>query len=92
MGRHQIRKRIENVVTNDVGVPDYDDDKYTENTRVCYPRDFIENSVRENEGDEPDNIIFLPVIYQGFCLLCLVENAAAYHFLSGYTAKLAQRK
>ncbi|MEC7809384.1 MAG: phosphoenolpyruvate carboxykinase (ATP), partial [Pseudomonadota bacterium] len=50
---------LENVDTDAQGNPDYDSDKYTENTRCCYPREFIENSVPENEGIEPDNIIFL---------------------------------
>ena len=81
---------LENVVINDSGVPDYGDSKYTENTRVCYPRDFIKGAVKENEGCEPDNIIFLTCDLSGVLppVSVLSENAAAYHFLSGYTAKV----
>ena len=70
---------LENVVISDQGVPDYAESKYTENTSVCYPRDFIEGAVPANQGDEPDNIIFLTCDLSGVLppVSILNENAAA---------------
>ena len=50
---------LENVVTDETGHADYDDASHSENSRVCYPRNFIAGAVPANEGVEPDNIIFL---------------------------------
>ena len=71
---------LENVVINDQGVPDYSDSTYTENTRVCYPRSFIDGAVLSNEGDEPDNIIFLTCDLSGVLPPVSVLSEEAVHY------------
>jgi phosphoenolpyruvate carboxykinase (ATP) len=83
---------LENVVMDPVTrVPDYDKDTYTENTRVAYRIDAIENAVIPSIGTHPRNIVFLTADAFGVLppISKLTPEQAMYHFLSGYTAKLA---
>ena len=70
---------------------DLDDDSLTENTRASYPLDFIENAIPEKLGGHPKNIIFLTCDASGVMppLARLSIPQAMYHFISGYTSKIA---
>lgn len=83
---------IENVVINpDTREPDYDDASLTENSRVAYPLNFVENIVPSGVAGHAQTIFFLTVDAFGVLppIARLTPEQAMYHFLSGYTAKLA---
>ena len=83
---------LENVVLDPVTrAPDFDSDKLTENTRASYPIDFIPNHKPDGAGGHPENIIFLTADAFGVLppIARLTPEQAMYHFLSGYTAKVA---
>jgi phosphoenolpyruvate carboxykinase (ATP) len=83
---------LENVTLDNVThVPDYNDDSRTENTRCAYPVDYIEGAVIPGMGGHPKNVIFLTADAFGVLppISKLNADQAMYHFLSGYTAKVA---
>jgi phosphoenolpyruvate carboxykinase (ATP) len=70
---------------------DLDSEAITENTRAAYPLDFIHNTVASSMGDHPSHIVFLTADAFGVLppISRLTPAQAMFHFLSGYTAKLA---
>ncbi len=70
---------------------DFDSDRITENTRVTYPVEYIPGCITNGRGGHPTDIFFLAADAFGVLppISRLDENHAMYHFLSGYTAKLA---
>lgn len=82
---------LENVVVDDDDEVDYTDGSKTENTRVSYPIDHIENHTPDLMGGHPNNIIFLSADAFGVLppVSKLTKEQAMYYFLSGYTAKVA---
>lgn len=71
--------------------PNFEDDHITLNTRVSYPIDHIPNAHPESKGDHPNNIFFLTCDAFGVLppISKLTPGQAMYHFISGYTAKVA---
>lgn len=75
----------------DTNVPDYSNTKITQNTRVSYPIDHIDNIMVPSIGGVPKNIFFLTADASGVLppISKLTPGQAMYHFISGYTAKVA---
>ena len=83
---------IENVIFDEeTRVPDYDDSSITENTRAAYPVEYIPNCVIPGVGGHPKTVIFLTADAFGVLppISKLTNRQAMYHFISGYTSKLA---
>ena len=83
---------LENVVLDpSTRRPDFDDDSRTENTRIAYPLDFIANASASGRASHPRNVVMLTCDAFGVLppIAKLDPAQAMYHFLSGYTAKVA---
>lgn len=83
---------LENVIIDPVTrAPDFDDASRTENTRCAYPLDFISNASTSGRAGVPKNIVMLTCDAFGVLppIAKLTPAQAMYHFLSGYTAKVA---
>jgi phosphoenolpyruvate carboxykinase (ATP) len=83
---------LENVVVDpDTRALDLDDNRFTENTRAAYPISFVDNAVPSGQSGHPSNVIMLTADAFGALppISRLSPDAALYHFLSGYTAKVA---
>jgi phosphoenolpyruvate carboxykinase (ATP) len=83
---------LENVIVDpETREPDFTDDTITRNTRGSYPLHYIPNASDTGQGDHPSHVLFLT--YDAFGVLPpiseLTPEQAMYHFLSGYTAKVA---
>ncbi len=82
---------LENVILDEHRVPDFDDGRLTENTRCAYPLHYIPNASASGRASHPKNIIMLTADAFGVLphIAKLTPAQAMYHFLSGYTAKVA---
>ena len=83
---------LENVVVDETSrALDLNSDRLTENTRAAYPISFIDNAEPSGQGGHPTNIVMLTADAFGVLppIARLTPEGAMYHFLSGYTAKVA---
>lgn len=76
---------------NEDRIPDYNDKRLTENTRAAYPLNYIDNIEVSGAGESPSKIIFLTADATGVIppISKLTKESAMYHFMSGYTSKVA---
>jgi len=82
---------LENVILDESGIVNFEDISITQNTRVSYPIEHISNIQKPSIGKNPKNIFFLTADAFGVIppISKLTPAQAAYHFISGYTAKVA---
>ncbi len=88
---HRFASVLENVVADERGRLDLSDQSLTENTRACYPVEYIPNAVPSGRGGQPRNVVMLTCDAFGVLppIARLTPAQAMYHFLSGYTALVA---
>ena len=88
---HRFGAVLENVVGDAHGRLDLDDGSLTENTRSCYPLEYIPNTVAGGRAGLPKNVVMLTADAFGVLppISKLSSAQAMYHFLSGYTARVA---
>jgi len=88
---HRFGAVLENVVSDAHGRLDLTDKRHTENTRSCYPVEFIPNADLSGRGGQPRNVVMLTADAFGVLppISKLTAAQAMYHFLSGYTARVA---
>jgi phosphoenolpyruvate carboxykinase (ATP) len=88
---HKFATVLENVVADGAGRLALADGSLTENTRACYPVDYIPNVELSGRGGQPKNVIMLTADAFGVLppIARLTPAQAMYHFLSGYTARVA---
>jgi phosphoenolpyruvate carboxykinase (ATP) len=88
---HRFGTVLENVVADEAGRLDLNDGKLTENTRSCYPLPYIPNIVESGAAGLPRNVVMLTADAFGVLppIAKLSPAQAMYHFLSGYTARVA---
>ena len=88
---HRFGTVLENVVADAAGRLDLTDGSLTENTRSCYPVEYIPNVDLTGQGGQPKNVVMLTADAFGVLppIARLTPAQAMYHFLSGYTARVA---
>jgi phosphoenolpyruvate carboxykinase (ATP) len=88
---HAFGTVLENVLVDEDGVLDLNDDSKTENTRAAYKLEQIENALPEKRAGNPSSVVFLTADAFGVLppIARLTRNQALFYFLTGFTAKLA---
>ena len=88
---HRFGTVLENVAADEAGLLDLNDGRATLNTRACYPIDYVANASQAGRGGQPKHVVMLTCDAFGVLppIARLSPGQAMYHFLSGYTARVA---